>query len=501
MNRRSLGSSLSGVWLLATMAATCLAAPPATGLVLSFPRGPQPTWLELRIKIGDQAASAVWDETFACLMTFYDRNGNRTLDATEAGRLPAPFILRQILWGRFSTCAGEAPPWATLDASRDGVVTVDELAAYYRGAGLSDVLVGAGWPSGRQRLNSALLNHVDVNRDGRTDRGEWESAARTLRMLDLNDDELIGVGELVSQMSYPGALGSHLIQPLVLRAKLAEPLASLPLEVVTVIGRDQGLTPPADAPVDSPPTAVWLVRLSDDSSRRSKLAIAGGEPPADGRLMLDGGNWRFNLRIGDGQLSEQTAAARKQFVAQFVEADVDANGTLSDEEVRATKARLFRPLAASADRNGDGELSGAELTGWIDLQAQIAKGLTLLTVLDCGVSLFELLDADRDGALSQHELKRALERITAARCLTDSGFDPSNLPRQLLATISHGHPRSPHGQPFRTGPDWFMAMDRNSDGEVSQREWINDLGQFRLLDVDGDGQLSAAEAERLVTPR
>ena len=51
------------------------------------------------------------------------------------------------------------------------------------------------------------------------------------------------------------------------------------------------------------------------------------------------------------------------------------------------------------------------------------------------------------------------------------------------------------GSSFWTG---FSAgnCDRNNDGDVSLREWLGTEEEFRRMDADGDGLISADEAER-----
>jgi hypothetical protein len=39
-------------------------------------------------------------------------------------------------------------------------------------------------------------------------------------------------------------------------------------------------------------------------------------------------------------------------------------------------------------------------------------------------------------------------------------------------------------------------MDRNGDGDLSPHEFLGSEEDFRLLDADGDGFISAAEARR-----
>jgi hypothetical protein len=46
------------------------------------------------------------------------------------------------------------------------------------------------------------------------------------------------------------------------------------------------------------------------------------------------------------------------------------------------------------------------------------------------------------------------------------------------------------------GPDWFQALDRNSDGDLTFAEFIGSDRDFELLDADGDGLIDFREAAR-----
>ena len=45
-------------------------------------------------------------------------------------------------------------------------------------------------------------------------------------------------------------------------------------------------------------------------------------------------------------------------------------------------------------------------------------------------------------------------------------------------------------------PIWFTQMDRNSDGDISRREFLGTAAQFRQFDTDGDQLIDAEEAAR-----
>ena len=46
-----------------------------------------------------------------------------------------------------------------------------------------------------------------------------------------------------------------------------------------------------------------------------------------------------------------------------------------------------------------------------------------------------------------------------------------------------------------SGPVWFQKMDRNQDGDVSEREFLGPASAFDQLDTNGDEFIDAAEAE------
>jgi Ca2+-binding EF-hand superfamily protein len=116
--------------------------------------------------------------------------------------------------------------------------------------------------------------------------------------------------------------------------------------------------------------------------------------------------------------------------------------------------------------------------------------------LDSGPSLFEALDSDADGALSVRELRGAWQRLEKLGCITAGKLDLTKLPRRIRFVVSLGPPVSLLRRVPREGPAWFVAMDRNNDGDVSRREFLGDEAAFRKLDTDGDGLISRAEAEK-----
>jgi hypothetical protein len=99
------------------------------------------------------------------------------------------------------------------------------------------------------------------------------------------------------------------------------------------------------------------------------------------------------------------------------------------------------------------------------------------------------LDADHDGRLSYSDLPR--------RTQVNVGRGPFRNRNALVAAsvATNNSVRASGDQPTNL-PAWFVAMDRNHDGDVSPREFLGTSDQFRQFDADNDGLIDGDEAAR-----
>jgi Ca2+-binding EF-hand superfamily protein len=459
--------------LVAVLGALAAAPAPAGAADILFPNGAAPARLRVEVEVDGRAPDVAWEAFLDKLFDHFDRDGDGSLSAAEAGRLfPLP-----LPGGR-----EVAMDFAKLDADRDGRGSRAEFKAYYRAAGFAPlIVVTRPPPAERLRLGEALFRHLDRDGDGTLSRTELEGAPGLLRRLDENEDEVLTPSELLA------------------------------VELDGPPPADAGMMKLSAADTGSPPDAVLRVPLGQGASLPRLEARGQAFRPAE-----ESPDRGFRFLIPDGRASVAPAAgnpgggfraAKAFYLAQFRDAVGSGSGVAKAALEQDPGLRVFVGLFDAADRDGDGQLTRAELQAFLDLVELGVGCQVVVTAEDLGRNLFDLFDRNQDGILD-------LAELNGAAAFGDAGRRPvgrPDVPRQVRLSVARG-PVGPRFGPVPVpaaaappaaaptaaarGPRWFRAMDRNGDGFVSPAEFVGPPDLFRKLDADGDGRISPEEAER-----
>jgi hypothetical protein len=232
----------------------------------------------------------------------------------------------------------------------------------------------------------------------------------------------------------------------------------------------------------------------------------------------------FELSLGDAQIrllrsGPQTSfvvnrANQYQFYQQMIrQADVKKQGFVELSDLQGPQYQIVRLLFPYVDWNRDGKLTEQEVKNYMELQTAALDCPISMTIADQGRALFQLLDANRDGRLSQRELLSAWTRLAPFDKEKTGFIAKTDLARQFQISVQRGFtnnlggfspvfapgnmnpPVLPAALPKGT-PSWFSKMDTNGDGDISLAEFLGSREEFDRIDTDRDGLISPEEAIR-----
>lgn len=167
-------------------------------------------------------------------------------------------------------------------------------------------------------------------------------------------------------------------------------------------------------------------------------------------------------------------------------------------------------IAVDADPRGEGvnlsigsltiHLSAIQSASSPSLWGQVSIG----AVVD-GYPLLPELDPNGDGRFTIRELRTLTQQLKALVRNADHSLslDECSSPIRVciglgaivheeLANLRSTQPTTPVETII--GPQWFVRMDRNQDGDLTRDEFPGTDEQFAALDADGDLLISASEA-------
>lgn len=415
----------------------------------------------IKVTVDDLPHEEYWTKTFDAIFAFADCNSDGALDAEEIRLVPSARAVRLSLGSGFTPPVTSIQSLKEIVSDKSQKCSKEALRRYYLRHGTGRLQIGYGKLSHTVAITAALVQALDQDQDGRLSQTELQSAESTLRRLDTNDDELIGVGELVPNATYPGSWAANALQSSSDVDLSAKSDSSLVLKRL--------LSPADDRTIEK---TLWQIAISDQLS----------DQPLKVATKTRCESWSIPGPLMElyGQLSEEIANA---------DMEPPKEGTSeSSRDWRSSRAWLT-PLA---DRDRNGSLSQQEIERWLKLQRQLIHGQLLISVY-YGGGLLELLDTNHDAGLSVRELRMMWQTLKSVSCTSGSHVDLSRVPNVILFVASQGYP----DQLARTSTsdvEWFRLMDRNADGDVSRREFTGSPNAFDRLDQDHDGLISSREA-------
>ncbi len=140
----------------------------------------------------------------------------------------------------------------------------------------------------------------------------------------------------------------------------------------------------------------------------------------------------------------QNQGVKAQYMQQFRMLDPRGDGYVKLDQLKKLdkdpNAVTILALFAWADRDTNDKLTEKELSDFLDMAMSLHGAQAKLTFADNGQSLFELLDANRDGQLSIRELRGAWKRLEEFDRDKKGSIARNEIPRQYQLLVSQGNP-------------------------------------------------------------
>jgi Ca2+-binding EF-hand superfamily protein len=506
-------------------------------LVIMSPSGP--TFADVRISIGN-ASYRQWVATF--LARKLDADGDGQLSAVELDGIPPR------LKEKTRIQSSEALLNAVAEEPGQQQVTCDQFAEWFANQLSRDFEVIAEAIQASDAVRLASL--IDQNEDGRIAQDELAAAGRQLRFRDLDDDQTFSAAELMPfrdprnqqaavipdvanlpfiQLTDPSS-ADRIVDRLLKRYGDGTSMDVATLRMSAAQHREGNWSADVDAAqlkefLLAPEFHMSINILLSDRSSASRIDATIAPHAAEFCLLDQSRRDRLKMVVDDMPLEIRSRGGGAQnrtyligFLGQhFTVADADKNQYLDQNEFAALAGQLAQAQVPAdfnaADLDGDEQITRSELRNYVERDTIAVQSHIEVSVRQDGKTLFKLLDQNLDRRISQREFQDGFPQLLEYDLNGDGLLAETELGTSYVLQIGLGQPEALRGGPSAAsmmmqsvdavlpgttglaGPEWFRRMDRNQDGDLSLREFPGSQEMFHTVDLDGDGLISADEAD------
>lgn len=503
--------------------------------------------LEFQIAVDGKTIQEMWTEALDKRFQVTDKNGDGKIEGEELARLPNVKLLALLNGGRSVTPS--ASP-TSLDRAFFGRYMESVGFQPFKvniqpqgGQNTRDVLfVGGGMQNNPNQAAEKLFGALDADVDGKLSHGEIKAALTSLAKQDFDQDETISSEELVPTSYAQFFVSPSFISPSTPQATFLSVTdrASYRTAATQLLTKydtreqdkalsqaEVGLKPELFAEHDLDANGKWDYEEIQQYLRSPKpdvvvkVHLGISRKPVESAIEFEHGEGltsevknsigSLNLNSVQMELSTRPEIASLEPIlkSQLQSLDSDNNGYLDKDEIQ----RLGAPvsiLLRELDKDQDEKLFIEEMLEGVLPVMQLMTQEIHLTLTDRGKDLFRILDSNGDSRLSKRELWAMPNRAALWDKDNDGQIQLADVPQQYqlvagrgdfnifsrvtrVVATNVGSIYVPVPAPT-SGPMWFQKMDRNADGDVSQKEFLGTRDEFQKLDRNNDGLISPQEA-------
>jgi Ca2+-binding EF-hand superfamily protein len=511
---------------------------PSERFLLFAPGGP--LIVDLILLIDGQPHSAVMDRLIDDVLKAADANGDGHATWDELTSSP------QFMYGQFgnmpiASYADRQQVVQNYDVIRNGRVDrseVPRLLTRNSGSSRAFSLRSSQQYPGDNLDQSHVRRWLDVDADGVLSAAEIASAVQRLRSRDADDDERLVAADF-QQSATPAMPEMPVRRYGPQSAQLLSPNPAWDSILFTLeelysnrgqLGSDSFPRVPRlfeclDSDHDGELVKEEIAQLGEiephitlianfGQSGESGVSAARLELKSLGSQLLAG---QPRVSYSDQRISIELAGVEVEFLIhdptamtdfdaqaemQLAAYDADQNGYLEENEIPPEASALGGSLAA-IDSDGNGKVYAAEIAALLRRQQAAALSQIHAQAQYQEDALFIALDADGNGYLGAREIAGAAGRLQTFDRDGNGQLVVGEIPESMAVIIARGDPlqgdalfsRQVNLPNYAANlPRWFVHMDSNGDGDISQREFLGSLDQFEQLDSNNDHYIDSSEA-------